>query len=94
MPRADDAEVAAVERCHFSGVEPLRCRDYRGVNGAERQVSVLGNEPRNADGVAGVQRHKRSAPMPSSGSYAEVVPDCSHRTATAATTPERANPVR
>jgi hypothetical protein len=51
--------VAAVERRHFSGVEPLRCRDHRGVDGAERQVSVLGNELRSADGVAGVQRLDR-----------------------------------
>ena len=42
VPRADDAEVTAVERRHFGDVEPLRCRDYRGVNGAERQVAVLG----------------------------------------------------
>jgi hypothetical protein len=55
----DDAEVAAVERRHFSVVEPLRCRDYRGVDGAERQVAVLGDELRDADGVAGVQRLNR-----------------------------------
>jgi hypothetical protein len=61
MPRANDAEVTAVERCHFSGVEPLRCRDHRGVYGAERQVAVLGDELRDADGVAGMQRLDREA---------------------------------
>ncbi len=54
MAWPDDAEVAAVERRHFSGVEPLRYRDYRGVDGAERQVAVLGDELRDADGIAGM----------------------------------------
>lgn len=61
MPWPDDAEVAAVERRHFSGVEPLRCRDHRGVDGAERQVSVLSDELGDANGVAGVQRLDREA---------------------------------
>jgi len=61
MPRTDDAEVAAVERRHFGDVEPLRCRDHRGVDGAERQVSILGDELRDADGVAGMQRLDREA---------------------------------
>lgn len=61
MARADDAEMAAVERRHFGDAEPLRCRDHRGVYGAERQVSVLGDELRDADGVAGMQRLDREA---------------------------------
>ncbi len=61
MAWPDDAEVAAVERRHFSDVEPLCCRDHRGVDGAERQVSVLGDELRDADGVAGMQRLNREA---------------------------------
>jgi len=61
MSRADDTEVAAVEGCHFSGLKPLRCRDHRGVYGAERQVAVLGDELRDADGVAGMQRLDREA---------------------------------
>lgn len=56
MPRADDAEVAAVQGRHFSGVEPFGCRDHRGIDGAERQVAVLGDELCNADGVAGMER--------------------------------------
>ena len=61
MPRADDAEVAAVERRHFSGVEPLGSGDHRGVDGAERQVAVLGDELRDANGIACVQRLDREA---------------------------------
>ncbi len=56
MARTDDAEVTAVKRRHFGGVEPLRRGDHRGVDGAERQVPVLGDEPGDADRVAGVQR--------------------------------------
>jgi len=61
MPRADDAEVAAVERRHFGGVEALRRGDHRGIDGAERQVAVLGDELCDADGVARVQRLDREA---------------------------------
>ncbi len=61
MAWPDDAEVAAVEGRDFGGVEPLCCRDHRGVDGAERQVSVLGDELRDADGVAGMQRLDREA---------------------------------
>jgi hypothetical protein len=61
MARTDDAEVATVERCDFGGIEPLRCRDHRGVYGAERQVAVLGDELRDANGVTGMQRLDRKA---------------------------------
>jgi hypothetical protein len=61
MPRGDDAEVAAIERRDFGGVEPFRRGDYRGVDSAERQVAVLGDQLRDADGVAGVQRLDREA---------------------------------
>lgn len=36
VSRADDAEVAAVERRHFGGDEPLGSGDHRSVDGAER----------------------------------------------------------
>ena len=61
MPRADDAEMATVKRCHFGGVEALGSGDHRGVNGAERQVAILGDELCDADGVARVQRLDRKA---------------------------------
>jgi hypothetical protein len=61
MPRADDAEVAAVEGRDFGGVEPLRRSDHRGVDGAERQIAVFGDELGNADRVARVQRLDREA---------------------------------
>jgi hypothetical protein len=61
VPRADDAEVAAVEGCHFSGVEELGRSNHRGIDGAERQVAILGDELRDADGIAGVQRLDREA---------------------------------
>jgi hypothetical protein len=56
MPRPHDAEVAAVERRHFGRVEPLGHGDHRGVDGAQRQVAVLGDELGDADRVACVQR--------------------------------------
>jgi len=56
VARADNAEVAAVKRCDFGGVEPLRCGDHRSVDGTERQVAVLGDELRDANGVTGMQR--------------------------------------
>jgi hypothetical protein len=56
MSRAHDAEVATVEGRHFGGVKPLRCRDHRGVDSAERQVAVLRDELCDADGVAGMER--------------------------------------
>lgn len=59
MARADDIEVAAVERRHFGDVEPLGGGDHRGIDGAERQVAVLGDELGDADRVAGVQRLDR-----------------------------------
>lgn len=34
MPWADDAEVATIEGCHFSGVEALGRGDHRGIDGA------------------------------------------------------------
>jgi hypothetical protein len=61
MPRTDDAEVAAVERRHFGGVKPFRCRDHRSVDGAEWQVAVFGDELGDADRVAGMQRLDREA---------------------------------
>lgn len=61
MPWPDDAEVATIEGRDFGGVEALRCRDYRGVDSAERQVAILGDELRDADGVAGMQRLDREA---------------------------------
>jgi hypothetical protein len=61
VARTDDAEVTAVKRRHFGGVEPLRRGDHRGVDGAERQVAVLGDELGDADRVAGVQRLDREA---------------------------------
>lgn len=61
MARADDAEVAAVKRCDFGGIEPLRCGDHRSVDRAERQVAVLGDELRDANGVTGMQRLDRKA---------------------------------
>jgi hypothetical protein len=61
MARADDAEVAAIERRHFGDVEPLCCRDHRGVYGAERQIAVLGDELCDANGVTGMQRLDREA---------------------------------
>jgi hypothetical protein len=65
---ANDAEVAAVERRHFGDVEALGRGDHRGVHGPERQVAVLGDELRDADGVAGMQRLDREA---SAGEIAE-----------------------
>ncbi len=35
VARADDAEVTAVKRRHFGGIEPLGAGDHRGVDGAE-----------------------------------------------------------
>jgi hypothetical protein len=61
MWRADDAEVAAVERRHFSGVEPFGRSNHRGIDSAERQVAVLGDELGDADRVAGMQRLDREA---------------------------------
>jgi len=55
----NDAEVVAVEGCHFSGVEPFGRNNHRGIDGAERQVAVLGDELRDADGVAGMERLNR-----------------------------------
>lgn len=61
MARAHNAEVSAIERCHFGGVEPLGGGDYRGVDGAERHVAVFGDELGNANRVIGVQRLDREA---------------------------------
>jgi hypothetical protein len=44
MPRPHDAEVAAVEGCHFGGPKPLGHGDHRGVNRAQRQIPVLSDE--------------------------------------------------
>jgi hypothetical protein len=63
VPWADDAEVAAIKRRPFGGVEALGGGDHRGVNGAERQVAVLGDELCDADGIAGVQWRLTQAPM-------------------------------
>ena len=55
MAWADHAEVTAVERRHFDGIEPFRRGDHRRVDRAKRQVAVLGDELSDANGVARVQ---------------------------------------
>jgi hypothetical protein len=57
----DDAEMATIEGRDFGGVEPLRRSDHRGVDGAERQVAVFGDELGDADRVAGMERLDREA---------------------------------
>lgn len=59
MPRADDAEVAAVEGCYFSGVEPFGRSNHRGIDGPEGQVAVLSDKLSDADRVAGMERLDR-----------------------------------
>ncbi len=61
MPRTDDAEVAVVEGRDFGGIEPLRCGDHRGVDGAEWQVAVFGDELSDTDGITGMQPLDRKA---------------------------------
>ncbi len=61
MSWPDHAEVAAIEGRDFGGAEPLGRGDHRGVDGAERQVAILGDELRDADGVAGMQWLDREA---------------------------------
>lgn len=61
MARAHNAEVAAIERRHLGGVEPLRGGDHRGVDGAKRQVAIFGDELGYANRVTGVQRLDREA---------------------------------
>jgi hypothetical protein len=68
MPRANDAEVAAVEGRDLGGIEPLRCGDHRGVDGAEWQVAVFGDELSDTDGITGMQPLDREA---SAGEVAE-----------------------
>lgn len=56
MSWTEHAEVAAVERRHPGGVEALGGGDHRGVDGAQRQVVVLGNQLSDAAGsLAGLQ---------------------------------------
>jgi len=52
MLRPHNAEVAAVERRHFSGIEPLGHGDHGGVHCAQSQIAVLGYELGDADRVA------------------------------------------
>jgi hypothetical protein len=55
VPRSDDAEMATIEGRDFGGIEPLRGGDHRGIDGAQRQVTVFGDELSDANRVAGVQ---------------------------------------
>jgi hypothetical protein len=61
MARAHNAEVTAIERRHFGGVEPLCGGDHRSVDGAERQVAIFGDELGHANRVVGMQRLDREA---------------------------------
>lgn len=55
MPRPHNAEMTAVERCHFRGAKPLGHGDHGSVDCAQRQIAVLGYELSDADRVLCVQ---------------------------------------
>ncbi len=44
MTRLDDGEVTTIQGSYLGDTEPLGKSDHRGVNGAERQVTVLPDE--------------------------------------------------
>ena len=44
VARTYDTEMSTIYRRNLVDAQPLRCRDYRGVDRAEREVSVLRHE--------------------------------------------------
>lgn len=52
----DDGEVAAVDRGDLIYAEPLRARDHRGIDGAERKVVISADKVGDAQPVDRVDR--------------------------------------
>ena len=72
MGRADDREVAAVERGDSGDAEALGSGHDRGIDGAEPQITVLVDESCNAKPVGGVHRLSNEAAQDELGEEAKL----------------------
>jgi len=57
--RAHDAEVSVIDGRDLGDVESFGCRNDRGIDGAEREVVILGDELGDTQQVGGVNRFER-----------------------------------